>query len=460
DPSCAGKEGPGWNPAGGVASTLKGAGLSVYTAPVMQAGGQPATPCSPGTPAPPLTDYINSNGDLSANGVALGSFLAFLKDNYGINKVDLVAHSDGGLWSRSAISQQQNFPGVTVTSLTTLGTPHTGSFIADVAEDLNNGQCTHGKPIVQAVCLALQSIANQVINDLGELAVEELSSDYLTTWNPEQKIGACPVTGIAGTYFNLPLPPSQLPSYYNPSDGLVGQASALNQASTSIWGPAIPAAPIPNFASGGTFPVVHGSSFSWLTNATLLNTQAVSNAVLAALNGQPSGGQPCTATQPPPTPTDGSAKVTIPLHTFAAPRHRTLPRPRSSDLILHRSSARIFCRKRHLRAFPFLGSQKLFVTYPKCKSRLRVRGHGKVLMIRQRGSVLIQIQGNAVSVTPIGLKTRRVALRREQGNQFIAVQLNGSGQGTLPAGTGPTALRVIVTPKRGTKLSGSATVSR
>src|SRR5215212_4026754 len=82
DPACAGQEGPGWNPAGGVASTLKAAGFSVFTAPVKQSTGQPAAACAPGTPVPPLSDYINSNGDLNANGVALGSFLAFLKDNY------------------------------------------------------------------------------------------------------------------------------------------------------------------------------------------------------------------------------------------------------------------------------------------------------------------------------------------------------------------------------------------
>src|SRR5436190_857207 len=83
----------------------------------------------PGAAVPPLADYINSNGDLNTNGQALGQFFAFLRDNYGVTKIDVVGHSDGGLWSRSAITQQSNYPGVGVTSLTTLGTPHTGSFV-------------------------------------------------------------------------------------------------------------------------------------------------------------------------------------------------------------------------------------------------------------------------------------------------------------------------------------------
>src|SRR5262249_19078088 len=162
----------------------------------------------------------------------------------------LVGHSDGGLWSRAAITQQSNYPGVTVTSLTTLGTPHTGSFIADIAEDTDHGKCNARNPILQAVCLSLHKVVQLVIADLGPEATTELTGDSLTPWNREQRMGSCPVTGIAGTFFNFPLPPSVLPTYYNPSDGLVGQASALAQSSKTIWGTPIPAPPIPNFQVG------------------------------------------------------------------------------------------------------------------------------------------------------------------------------------------------------------------
>lgn len=468
DPSCAGKEGPAWNPPTGVAQALKGAGFTVFTAPVMQEGGPPATPCAPGTAVPPVAStYINSNGDLTANGQALGNFIAFLRANYGVTKIDLVAHSDGGLWSRSAITQQSNYPGVAVTSLTTLGTPHTGSFIADIAEDFDNGQCKAPNPIAQAVCLALQNVVGFVIKDLGPIPVHELSSDYLSTWNPEQRMGACPVTGVAGTYFNFPLPPSILSGYYNPSDGLVGQASALGQAAKSIYGNLIPAAGIPNFQVGGSFPVVHGSSFSFLSDQNLLNQTAISNLIVSTLKAQPSTGATCTApTPPPPATTDGLVNLTIPLHAFAAPRHRTLPPTRLGDTIVFSSRARLRCGRRTLTSTAFPGHPELRVTFARCKRRLRVKGKGRVLLIRAIGTATIGISGNTVTVRTHGIRVRRVGLQLLQGQSFVRIPLRHSVRGTLPAGAGPTTLRVeAITRKplprlRGRTLVGSATVSR
>ncbi|HEY8581785.1 MAG TPA: hypothetical protein VIL49_02525, partial [Capillimicrobium sp.] len=59
DPSCAGQEGNTWGNASGPAAALKGAGLTVFTAPVAQGGGQVPAPClGPGQAAPPVTDAI------------------------------------------------------------------------------------------------------------------------------------------------------------------------------------------------------------------------------------------------------------------------------------------------------------------------------------------------------------------------------------------------------------------
>ncbi len=303
DPACNGKEGDEWNPPTGIAAALKGAGMSVYTAPVMQQGVAPAAPCAPGTPVPPVaTTYINANGDVNANGKALGTFLAFLRDNYGVTQVEMVAHSDGGLWSRAAITQQANFAGVAVNSYTTLGTPQTGSFIADLSQYIHNGTCDSSNEVVELVCEALQGTVDLVIKDLGPIPIEELTSEYLATWNPEQTIGACPAAGIAGTYFNFPLPSSLLSAYYNPSDGLVGEASAHGLASKTISGTPIPAPGIPNFRDAGSFPVVHGSVFSFLSANNLLNQAAISNTVLATLQALPIGAPTCTAPTPGPAP--------------------------------------------------------------------------------------------------------------------------------------------------------------
>jgi hypothetical protein len=384
-----------------------------------------------------------------------------------VTKVDLVAHSDGGLWSRSAITQQSNYPGVAVTSLTTLGTPHTGSFIADIAEDTSNGQCKATNPVLQAVCLALQKVVKLVIADLGPEATYQLSSDYLTTWNPEQRIRSCPVTGIAGTYFNFPLPPTVLPAYYNPSDGLVGQASALAQASKSIYGTPIPAPGIPNFQVGGSFPVVHGTSFSFLSDQNLLNQTAISNLIVTTIQSQPAGSATCTApTPPPPATTDGLVNLTIPLHTYVAPRRRTLPPTRATDTLLFSSRARLRCGKRLLASTALPGHSELRVAFARCKRRVRVKGNGPVLLIRTIGTATIQIVGNTVTVRTHGIRVRRVGLQLLQGQSFIRIPLRRSVRGTLPAGAGPTTLRIEAITRKplkrlgGRTLVGSATVSR
>jgi triacylglycerol lipase len=473
DPACNGKEGDEWNPPNGIAATLKAAGLQVFTAPVMQAGNPPAAPCAPGTPVPPVdTTYINANGDVNANGQNLGRFLAFLRDNYAVTEVEIVAHSDGGLWSRSAITQQANFAGVAVNSYTTLGTPQTGSLIADLSQYVQNGTCDASNEVVQVVCEALQSIVNLVAKDLGPTTINELTSEYLMTWNPEQTMGACPAAGIAGTYFNLPIPSKLLSAYYNPLDGLVGEASAHGEASTSISGTTIPAPGIPNYRDAGSFPVVHGFVFSFLTNANLLNQAPISNTVLSTIQNLPVGAPTCTLPTPapippapdPPGPTDGQVKVTIPLHRYLVPVRGTLPAARKGDSILSKGRIRLRCGKRRLTSTPFPGRANLRVTIPRCKKRIAVRGRGKAMLIRTVGTARVTIEGNGVTVQPKGLRARRTALELKQGKRFVRIPLSAAGTGKLPQGAGPTTLRVTVrtgkSKRNARRASGSATVSR
>ncbi len=470
-PACVGKRGAAWNPPVGVATTLINSGFTVFTAPVKHGDKAPAPACAPGTPVPPVSStYINSNGDLNANGQKLGNFLVFLRDNYGVTKVDLVGHSDGGLWSRAAITQQSAYPGVTISSLTTLGAPHTGSFVADLTEDVHNGQCQASGPIEQKVCLAFQKVVNLIVKDLGEATTEELTSDYMTTWNPEQRIRACQVTGIAGTYLNLPLPKSLLPAYYNPADGLVGEASALGQASKSITGESIPAPGIPNFTNGGEFPVVHGTAVSFLSKANLLNQKAISDTVAATLTSVQSSVVPCTQ----PTAqwsnrtlarraslTDGSARVTFPLHNFAVPRHESFQRTRSSDVILSGRRVRLVCRGRRLPSTSFPSRSSLHLSMPgRCKPGVRVRGRGRALLVRTRGSATIVVHGTAVSVRLHGIPASRVELQTRKRKRFVRVGLGRNLRGTLPAAAGRTALRLIAKPRRGRHMIGSAVVSR
>jgi len=148
DPSCAGQEGDTWSLS--VAPALKAAGYPVFTAPEGpnsdgNAPGNAPSPCvGPGQQAPPPDVTVNTGGEADKNGQRLGQFLAFLNQDYGVTDVQLVGHSDGGIWSRSAITQTTNYPGVTITSLTTLGTPHEGSFVADLALGIGGLDCQSG----------------------------------------------------------------------------------------------------------------------------------------------------------------------------------------------------------------------------------------------------------------------------------------------------------------------------
>jgi hypothetical protein len=209
--------------------------------------------------------------------------------------------------------------------------------------------------------------------------------------------------------------------------------------------------------------VVHGSTVSFLSSKTLLNQSNISSTVVSILNNQPSA-PTCTTPPPsppaPPKPTDGTAKVTVPLHAFLIPRRGLFPKAVRGDFILTRGKARVFCRKRRLPSTAFPGRQNLRVTLPRCKVRPRVKGRGLALLVRTRGTATIQIQGNAVSVTPNGISARSVVLELQNGGRFSRIPLAGNGTGTLPSGSGPTTLRVTVAPRHGRTVEGSGTVSR
>lgn len=81
--------------------------------------------------------------------------------------MQIVAHSDGGLWSRSAITQDDAYQGVEIRSLTTLGTPHTGSFLADLAISVKDGKCDLSNRIERDICEGLRDVADLALFELG-----------------------------------------------------------------------------------------------------------------------------------------------------------------------------------------------------------------------------------------------------------------------------------------------------
>lgn len=464
-PACKGKEGEAWDAPTGVAAALKAAGKQVFTAPVRQAGSKGLTPCAPDGPAPPQADYVNSNGELDANGRALAGLIAFLRDSYGVERVQLVGHSDGGLWSRSAITQDSAYSGVSILSLTTLGTPHTGSFVADLAIELEGGKCDFESKLLQGLCLVFQTSIEAIIDDIGQTATEELTNDYLASWNPRQRIGSCPVTGIAGTYVHLPLFPF---TYYNPDDGLVGEASALARSAYDIDLHEIPAPPIPNFRVGGTYPVVHGSSMSVFSKHTLLNTQAISDKVTEVVSAIPASGSRCDTAAGASAASAAALTLRLPLTRLVLPSRRGyLPVPNREDAVVARSGVRLTCGAgRSMRMAPLLGDRRLRIGHTRsCKRRLRVRGIGNrrkgALAIRRdpRRDVILTLRGDRAGLRARGPRPRAVWALVGRGGRWARLRLR-DGRAVLPRGALRSALRIRVRPRRGARVWTATAVLR
>ncbi len=458
DPSCNGKEGEAWDPPTGVAAALKAAGKKVFTAPVRQGGSNGLTPCDPDGPPPPQSDYIDSNGEVDANGAALAGLLAFLRDNYGVQRVELVGHSDGGLWSRSAITQNGTYTGVSILSLTTLGTPHTGSFIADLAIDTEGAKCESESELLRLLCLALRTSVEAIIDDIGQTATEELTNDFLATWNPHQTIGKCPVTGIAGTFVGGDGGEAPYP-YYVPDDGLVGEASALARSAKDIDGHTIPAPPIPNFRVGGTYPVVHGASMKYLSKESLLNTEAISDKVVEIVGeAQPSGPLCNVASGATASVVHAPLSLRLPLTRLVLPtRGGYLPVPNKEDAVVVRRGFHLTCGAHGaLPLAPLLGDERLRIGQAlTCTRRLLAHGgkkaRGGALLIRRdpRHDVILRLRGDWVRLRVRGPRPQAIWVLLDGRGKWTPLHLDRAGRAALPSGASRSALRIRVRPRPG-----------
>ena len=463
DPSCGGSEGETWSPS--VAPVLKGAGFTVFTAPEGpnadgSAPGNPPAPCvGPGQAAPPASDTINTGGDVDQNGQRLGQFLAFLNQSYGVTSVQLVGHSDGGIWSRSAITQAANYPGVTVVSLTTLGSPHEGSFVADLALGVDGLDCAApSNTILRLLCSAVKDVTDLIAQELGPTALNELTSTFMGTWNTTQTIGGCPTTVIGGTYVQVPLIGSLLPFYYNPSDGVVGQSSALATASTGLNQQPIAAPDLPGLTAGGTFPVVHSESLSFITPDTLLNQASISavvqNAVAAGGNGTACQGPaqlrlvPSGAGRPPPP---APAKLTLdPVSLIGNANAAQLPPTRLGDIVVGRRGVRVACGRHVVVDRTSPGFHRVVVApVPACARALDVAG-GRALELRRdrRHPVDVRVHGSRVRFHVRRGPVRRLEAQVSTGGAYRPLPLDRRGRGRLPPDDNGTRVRVLLTVRR------------
>ncbi|MGD9619830.1 MAG: alpha/beta fold hydrolase [Mycolicibacterium sp.] len=210
---------------------LLAAGYRVYTSPAMAGrgpvtdqGGFGAFGDCPITLPENMT--VDSTASIDLAGEHLARFLTYLHDAHGVDVVDVVGHSMGGLYSRAAFRVLQGLGSpLRIRSLTTLGTPWQGSYLSDYANGLSPLSDCAGDAFCEQAATAMQAEVTRLQSGSGR----EVNKGYLMGphgWNEYQAgvLDRIPVVMIAGTRFTRPGPVS--PSTW-PNDGLVARNSAL-----------------------------------------------------------------------------------------------------------------------------------------------------------------------------------------------------------------------------------------
>ncbi len=218
-------------PAGNTSTALRAhllaAGHLVFTAPARIGEGEVRSDdgwqgFSDVAEALPAEMTINSAGTIADAGTALARFLANVTDVYGIDAIDIVAHSMGGLFTRAALAERGT-AFAPVGRLVTLGTPWTGSLLGDVrAGDIRLADA-HEDTATAAILTQSLAFADSV----SQGAADEVSHSFLAGehgWNATQRgvLDEVAVTVVAGDRFAAHDDPALL----WPHDGLVATRSA------------------------------------------------------------------------------------------------------------------------------------------------------------------------------------------------------------------------------------------
>ena len=235
-PTQACRDGDGFLAAGNTNTALRSyllaQGKQVYTAPAMNDWGPVKEPASDSLgpfkdcpPQLPESMTITTTSDLNAGGERLARFVTYLHDQYGVTDVDLVGHSNGGLWSRAAIKVLKDTSSpVAVRSLTTLGTPHVGA----IPPRFYAGEIALSSCMGQAFCEKTVQGWKQLVASVDKGLSAQDTVRFLSGpdgWNAAQgaALDGIPVTLLAGTYFTA----SGGDPLLWPNDGTVARASAF-----------------------------------------------------------------------------------------------------------------------------------------------------------------------------------------------------------------------------------------
>lgn len=170
---------------------------------------------------------VNSTGSIDTAGEHLARFLTYLRDSYGVDEIDVVGHSMGGLYSRAAfrVLQGLGVP-IRIRSLTTIGKPWQGSYLSDYANGITPKADCLGDRFCEVAMDGMKAEVERLMAGSGR----EVNQAFLMGpdgWNEYQAgvLDRIPVTLIAGNRFAAPSSPAN-PTVW-PNDGLVAQRSAL-----------------------------------------------------------------------------------------------------------------------------------------------------------------------------------------------------------------------------------------
>ena len=238
--------------AGGTDTALRegllAAGIETYTAPVTVGPGEASRDVGvAGFAEPPSVlpadMTADSTGELEESAICLARFLEHLHEAYGIDEVDAVGHSLGGILARSAhMRLLACHSPVSVVSLTSVGTPWLGSFVRDCSpEDI---------PMPEPAASYALSLMGHMRT--GGRLVAPRGAPPVWMAGKEHGLDGLALTRIAGTYFTGEGDSTGRPEVF-PHDGMCSRSS--------VWGVGADPIVIPP-ASCHEVPGVHSIYFA------------------------------------------------------------------------------------------------------------------------------------------------------------------------------------------------------
>ncbi len=438
------------------------AGYRVYTAPVNYGAGpvKPNPRQFSGCPGQlPASMTINSRGDIYANARALASFIAYLHSKFAVNTVRFVAHSYGGLWTRGAMRLASSlFGAVQVQSITTLGTPHLGSFMADIGEAVDPSLCGSDDS-----CKTLAYLLIAFRESYFEPAMSQITAAAVAQWNLGQgaSLDGIPLTAIGGDAISIRGLSSP---YISPNDLLVGieSAQAVGLQASGI---------IPELSCFPAFPDVHSNTFLPFVpdvKYSLLDDPRIASDVEQTLAGSP----PTAGCPNPPFPPSlvgrppfvrgvTRSQITVPLRIAGRPAVAQTARNASESAIVIRSGTQVTCKGRRLASVPFLTSTRIrVIPQPRCNGSLRVtKKHGMLFLADAPDSATFRVQGRRIYIRVRGPAShRKLAVAVKRGHRFVARRLDHRQSLHIARGIQTVTLRVALAQRDGRAAVAVATV--